>query len=128
MAGIQQMMRNAGLVVVMAMVLGACAQNRARVVSSPYASGVQYSEPVFYNGKNYKMDFRYQAARNAYDVKVSGKGGRRLGSKPGDQKIVSDMVSSAIRHFACANGQKATVLPGTARSQNGAWAMQARCA
>ncbi len=122
------MMQRAMLISVIAVTVGACAQNRARVVSSPYSNGVQHSEPIFYNGKNYKMDFRFQAARNAYDVKTSGKGGRPLGSKPGDQKIVSNVVSSAIRHFACARGQKATIIPGTAKSVNGAWRMQARCA
>lgn len=121
------MMQRAALIFLIAVTVGACAQNKARVVSSPYSDGVLHSEPVFYNGKNYKLDFRYKAPRNAYDVKVTGKGGRKLGSKPGDQKIVSNMVSSAIRHFACARRQKATVVPGTARNENGAWKMQARC-
>ncbi len=128
MAGLQQMMQRVVLITLMAVTLGACAQSGPRVVSSPYSNGVLHSEPVFYNGKNYKMDFRYQASRRAYDVKVSGKGGRRLGSKPGDRKVVSDMVSSAIRHFGCARGQKALILPGTVRSENGTWRMQARCA
>ncbi|HFC04312.1 MAG TPA: hypothetical protein ENJ55_01285 [Rhizobiales bacterium] len=122
------MMQSAVLITMISLTLAACTQNRARVVSSPYSNGVLHSEPVFYNGKNYKMDFRFQASQNAYDVKVSGKGGRRIGGKPGDGKIVSNMVSSAIRHFACARGQKAVVLPGTARNQNGTWRMQARCA
>ena len=115
------------LITLIALTVAGCAKNTARVVSSPYSNGVQHSEPIFYNGKNYKMDFRYLAARNVYDVKVTGKGGRKLGGKPGDQKIVSNVVSSAIRHFACAQGQKAFVVPGTPRNINGAWNMQARC-
>jgi len=120
-------MRYVMLVAVIATILGACSQNKARVVSSPYSNGVSHTEPVFYNGKHYKMRFKYQAHRNAYDVNVIGKGDRKLGDKPGDQKIVGDMVSSAIRHFACANGQKASIVPGTALNQGGSWNMQARC-
>ncbi len=122
------MMQRVVLISLMALTLGACAQNRARVVSSPYSSGVTHTEPVFYNGKNYSMQFKYQAFRNAYDVNISGKGGRRLGRKAGDKKIASNVASSAIRYFACARGQKAFVLPGTAQNVNGTWQMQTRCA
>ena len=121
------MMWKLGVVVLMAMVVGACTQNKARVVSSLYSDGVSHSEPVFYNGKNYKLRFKYLAHRNAYDVNIIGKGGRKLGGKPGDQKIVGEVVSSAIRHFACASGQKATIIPGTSNHQGGAWNMQAHC-
>ena len=76
-------MQRVVLMVLMAMTVGACAQNGSRVASSPYSNGVLHSEPVFYNGKNYKMDFRYQASRRAYDVKVSGKRSeeRRVGKE-----------------------------------------------
>jgi len=121
------MMWRGGFLILATLVLAACSQNRARVVSSPYADGVRHSEPVFYNGKHYKLRFKYQAHLNTYAVNVAGSGGRRLGGKPGDQKIVSDMVSSALRHFTCAQGQKAFVLPGTAQHANGSWNMQARC-
>ena len=115
------------VIAVLAMMTGACTQNKARVVSSPYRDGTNHSEPVFYNGKHYKLRFKYVAHRDIYDVNVVGKGGRKLGGKPGDEKIVSDMVSSAIRHFACARGKKAFVVPGTPQHNNGAWNMQARC-
>ncbi len=121
------MMRYAVLMALIAVMTGACAQNKPRVVSSPYADGVNHSEPVFYNGKHYKLRFKYRAHRDAYAVNIIGKGGRKLGNKPGDQKIVSDVVSSAIRHFACARGQKAVVLPGTTQHAGGSWNMQARC-
>lgn len=124
------MMRLGGLVIavsVTGLLVAGCSQNKPRVVSSPYSDGVNHSEPVFYNGKHYKMRFRYQSHVNTYAVNVSGKGGRKLGGKPGDQKIVSDMVSSAIGHFACARGQRGRVVPGSQRHSNGAWNMQAKC-
>lgn len=111
----------------LAMMTVACTQNKARVVTSPYRDGSSHSEPVFYNGKHYKLRFKYVAHRDLYDVNIIGKGGRKLGGKPGDEKIVSDVVSSAIRHFACARGKKAFVVPGTPSHNKGAWNMQARC-
>jgi len=115
------------MIAVLAMMTGACTQNKARVVSSPYRDGTHHSEPVFYNGKHYKLKFKYLAHQDLYDVNIIGKGGRYLGAKAGDEKIVSNVVSSAIRHFACARGKKAHIVPGTVRHSKGAWMMQARC-
>jgi len=121
------MIRHGVMMALIAVMIGACSQNKARVVTSPYNDGVSHSEPVFYNGKHYKLRFKFQAHRNTYDVNIIGKNSRKLGSKPGDQKIVSEVVSSAVRHFACARGQKAFVVPGTAQHNGGAWDMQAQC-
>ena len=107
--------------------LGACSRPKPVIVNSPYGSGTTHSEPVFYNGKHYKLSFKYIAVKNLYDVSIIGKGGRKLGSKPGDAKIVGEVVSSAIRHFTCATGQKAHILPGSQRNLNGRWHMYARC-
>ncbi len=110
-------------------VLAACA-NRGHVnlVNSTYADGATHTEPVFYNDKHYAVTFRYNAGLNAYDVTVAGKGGRRLGDKPGDRAIVEQIASSALTHFACPNGQKSAVVPGTTSHAGGRWAMQTRCA
>ena len=109
--------------------LGACQQQRknVNVVSSPYSDGVRHTEPVFYNGKHYKVSFAFAAARNAYDVTVAGKGGRKLGGGSGDRNVVEQVGSSAVRHFACANRQKGRVVPGSASHGAGKWTMQARC-
>jgi hypothetical protein len=113
--------------ILLALFLTSCGQSKPRVVSSPYADGRGRAEPVFYNGKRYKLGFTYRASRNVYDLRVSGNGGRKLGSTPGDEKIVHNMASSALAHFACARGQKAVITPGTSRHANGMWHMQARC-
>ena len=113
--------------ILLALILASCGQSKPRVVSSPYADGKSRTEPVFYNGKRYKLGFTYKVTQNLYDVRVAGNGGRKLGGKPGDAKIVGDMTSSALAHFACARGQKAVIIPGTVRHANGMWYMQARC-
>ena len=115
------------VLIALGLIVAGCAQNKPRVVSSPYASGKTKVEPVFYNGKRYTMKFRYIATQDVYDVNISGKGGRLLGGKSGDQTIVSDVASSAIRHFACARTQKARIVPGTISHTGSSWNMKARC-
>jgi len=115
------------VLIALGLTIAGCSQNKPRVVSSPYASGQTKVEPVFYNGKHYKMKFRYIATQDVYDVNISGKGGRLLGGKSGDQTIVSDVASSAIRHFACARTQKARIVPGTIRHTGSSWNMKAKC-
>ncbi|MFO1091193.1 MAG: hypothetical protein U1E46_16580 [Hyphomicrobiales bacterium] len=94
---------------------------------SPYQPGKKQSEPVFYNGKHYDVSFTYNQTLNAYDMTVTGDGGRKLGSTPGDQQVVEQIASSTVRHFACPNGQKGYVLAGSSRYDSGAWALQATC-
>lgn len=114
--------------ILLVLVVGGCAAQKPRVSQSPYGNGVTHSEPVFYNGKHYKVSLRYNAGLNVYAVAVRGKGGRKLGGTPGDRKIVADMARSAVAHFGCARGQKAAIVPGTPRHAAGIWHMQAKCA
>ena len=107
--------------------LAGCSGQKATVTRNPYLDGAAHKEPVFYNGKHYDMRFRYLAASNSYDINIAGRGGRKLGNKPGDAKIVREVVVSALRHFACARGQKGHVVPGSIRHESGSWRMQARC-
>jgi hypothetical protein len=95
---------------------------------SIHQAGKRMSEPVFYNGKHYDVSFTFNSALNAYDMTVAGDGGRKIGSTPGDQKIVEQIASSTVRHFACPTGQKGYILAGSSRYRdNGTWALQAAC-
>lgn len=96
-------------------------------VSHPAPQEGQRSEPVFFNGKNYQVDFAYAKALGVYNVTVSGRHGRSLGSQAGDQKIVEQLASSAVGHFACPGSQKGRIVPGSASHGKGKWNMQARC-
>jgi len=100
---------------------------QARVVSVPVNADVAHSEPVYYNGKHYQVDFKYSRPLNAFNVKVSGKG-RPLGGGEGDRKIVEQIAISAVRHFSCPSRFKGQVVPGTTRHTGSAWELQARCA
>lgn len=122
-------MRNWLLLLGMGLALAGCDSPRpeARIISAPPGDEkVSHSEPVFYNGKHYKVDFKYSRDLNAYAVKVTGKG-RSLGSTEGDRKIVEQIALSTVRHFACPSRFKGQVVPGTSKHTGSAWEMQARC-
>ncbi len=108
-------------------VTGCASRGHVTVVNSPYADEAMHTEPVFYNDKHYDVSFRYNAGLNAYDVTVAGRKGRRLGNQAGDQAVVEQIAASAVTHFACANGQKSAILPGSSNHNDGRWTMQTRC-
>lgn len=97
------------------------------LASSPYADGERHTEPVVYNDRHYDVSFRFDAAGNLYEVNVAGKG-RALGATQGDQAIVEQVASSAVRHFGCPTGQRGHIVEGSARHGGRAWDMQVRCA
>ncbi|MGI9463287.1 MAG: hypothetical protein ACR2OM_05080 [Aestuariivirgaceae bacterium] len=117
------------IAMLMVVLAGGCTKtNNVNVVSSPYSSGKTHTEPVVFNGKPYNVGFTYRATQDAYDVTVAGKGGRALGGGDGDRKIVEQIGSSTVRHFACAGSKKGRIVPGSARPAGDKWQMQAKCA
>ncbi len=109
-------------------VLAACqTRSNVRVVSSPYSSGKTHTEPVVFNGKPYTVGLTYRAQRDAYDVTVSGQNGRALGGTDGDRKIVEQIGSSTVRHYACPSSKKGRIVPGSSRHTGKNWLMQAKC-
>ena len=108
-------------------VSGCDKQNNVQTTTSLYRNGETQTQPVIYNGKPYRVGFTFRSATNLYDVTVSGKGGRPLGGKDGDRKIVEQIASSTVRHYACRDSQKGRILPGTAQHSGKKWRMQARC-
>jgi hypothetical protein len=76
------------------------------------------SEPIFYNGKTYQLDFG-PASGGAYDMVVSG-----MSSK--QKKDAVAVATSALGYYACPDGQKGRLQnePSYAGSK---WRMQAKC-
>ncbi len=122
-------MRRIAVTVMCVIPLVAACQKRepVQVVSSPYASGQRHSEPVVFNGKPYTVSMTFQAASNAYDVVVAGKSGRPLGGEAGDRKIVEQIGTSTVRHYACAGRTRGNVVPGTSQHTGKAWQMRVKC-
>lgn len=76
------------------------------------------SEPIFYNGKTYRLDFA-PASPGLYDMAVSGMGAKQ-------QKDAVAVATSSLAYFACPDGQKGR-LQGNPAYAGGKWRMQAKC-
>jgi hypothetical protein len=76
------------------------------------------SEPVFYNGRTYRLDFA-PADGGSYDVSVSGMGPKQRGDAVA-------VATSSLAYFACPDGQRGRLQtePSYADAR---WRMQAKC-
>lgn len=111
--------------------LSACASEKPRLASintnpSPYAQGEAHTEPLYYNGRTYQVQFRHVIAEQVFTVNVSARG-RSLGKTKADARIVSEVGRNAINHFACKDNQKAQILDGSVQPSTVGWNMRARC-
>ncbi len=61
------------------------------------------SEPIFYNGKTYQLDYNYIEGKAAFDMKVSGLG-------PKQQQDAMNISTSALSYFACPDGQRGKLM------------------
>ncbi len=77
------------------------------------------SEPVFYNGKTYQLDYSYAKSSKAFDMRVSGMG-------PKQQKDAEAVATSSLRYFACREGQSSQMIGGPSYA-GGVWTVQAKC-
>jgi hypothetical protein len=108
------------IVLVFALALTACGKPQVSVVKTPPAQKVvtkSRSEPIFYNGKTYQLDYDY--AGGAFAMRVSGMG-------PKQQKDAVAVATSSLGYFACPDGQKGR-LEGVPSYDAGQWKMSARC-
>lgn len=105
--------------------LAACnnAANGVRISSekaapAPAVTGPR-SEPVFYNGKTYQLDFR-PGSGGTFDMAVGGMSAKQ-------EKDAVAVATSSLRYFACPEG-KTGKMTGKPAFVGGAWKIQARCA
>ena len=101
--------------------LAACSQSDVRVTRdkpAPQAVMTPRSEPIFYNGKTYHLDFAPKGP-GLFEMAVSGMG-------PSQQKDAVAVATSSLGYFACPEGQKGKLQANPTYS-GGKWRMQARC-
>lgn len=77
------------------------------------------SEPVFYNGKTYRLDFSPRGNSGLYDMAVSGMNARQ-------RNDAVAVATSSLGYFACPDGQKGR-LHNEPSYADAKWRMQARC-
>ena len=77
------------------------------------------SEPIFYNGKTYHLDYNYIEGKGAFDMKVSGLG-------PKQQQDAVNIATSALSYFACPDGQRGKLM-GMPVYVGKKWTAYAKC-
>ncbi len=120
------MIRNLLAVLTLSVFAAACSKSGNIDINSGGAKRVQTqarSEPIFYNGKHYALNYSYNEAMKAFDMKVSG---TTAPMKPDSQKDATNIAFSSLGYFACPDGQKGRLV-GTPKFKGGVWALQARC-
>jgi hypothetical protein len=116
-------MKNLIVMVLSGVLLAACTTGpKVEITRGKSVAKVQTksrSEPIFYNGKNYQLDYSYNEAQSAFDMKVAGLG-------PKQQKDATNIATSALAYYACPDGLrgKLTGVPAYADSK---WGLQAKC-
>lgn len=110
------------IMAIAALVLTACNdKSSVRITNDrPVAAQAKSrSEPVFYNGKTYQLDFSPRQGSAVFDMAVSGMG-------PKQKTDAVAVATSSLGYFACPDGQKGRLQsePAYAASK---WHMQAKC-
>ena len=77
------------------------------------------SEPIFYNGKTYQLDFA-PAGKGTFNMAVAGMG-------PKQEKDAVQLATSSLRYYACPDGKTGKLLNQPSYA-GGTWRMAAHCA
>jgi hypothetical protein len=121
--GIRAFMKNLIVMVLGGVLLSACTTGpKVEITRGKSAAKVQTksrSEPIFYNGKNYQLDYSYNEAQSAFDMKVAGLG-------PKQQKDATNIATSALAYYACPDGLRGKLI-GAPAYVDSKWALQANC-
>jgi hypothetical protein len=113
------------VVALAAMIVAGCAES-SKVAVTDRQQTVQTksrSEPIFYNGKHYRLRYDYVDGANAFDMKVSGETAAMTDKQGKDAEAIA---VSSLRYFACPDGQTGKLIDRP-RYADGVWSMQARC-
>lgn len=105
-----------------ALVLAGCKSgNTVRITNDapPPVVAKQRSEPIFYNGKTYQLDFGPIGNSAVFELAVSG-------MSAGQKKDAVAVATSSLAYYACPDGQRGQLQ--NEPSYTGAkWRMQAKC-
>ena len=116
-------MKRIHIVLLCAAMLTACAKSPSvvRIINEPAVAAVQTkarTEPIFYNGKTYTLNFAPQT-QGGYAMAVSPMTGKQ-------EKDAVAVATSALRYYACKDSQKSSLV-GKPRFAEAAWHMTAQC-
>ena len=114
-------MKKIALVICCFALLGACSSSNVKINrTTATVQTASRSEPIFYNGKTYQLDYNYIEGQGAFDMKVSGLG-------PKQQQDAVNIATSSLAYFACPDGQRGRII-GQPNYVGDKWNLHARCA
>lgn len=109
-------------VLILAALVAACSKSEPNIritKDKPQAAlPKSRSEPIFYNGKTYQLDFSLTSG-GVYDMVVSGMTAKQ-------QKDAVAVATSSLGYYACPDGQKGR-LQNQPTFADSKWRMQAKC-
>lgn len=113
-------MKKIALVICALVLLGACTSSKVNINrSTATVQTKSRSEPIFYNGKTYQLDYTYSEAQGTFDMKVSG-------LSPKQQQDATNIAISSLGYFACPDGQRGKIR-GMPIYVDGKWSLLAKC-
>jgi len=114
-------MKNAIVLIVLIAALGACSSKSKVDVtrSEPEIQTNSRSEPIFYNGKTYQLDYVFNQGQNLFDMKVGGLG-------PSNKQDAINIATSALGYYSCPSGKRGR-LQGEPAYAGGKWDLKATC-
>jgi hypothetical protein len=115
-------MKNAIVPIALAALLAACAAKSKVDITRGGDAAIQTnsrSEPIFYNGKTYQLDYVFNQGQNLFDMKVSGLG-------PKNRQDAVNIATSALGYYSCPSGRRGA-LQGEPTFSGGKWDLKAKC-
>ena len=106
-------------------ILAACASKSNVSITSGGGTvqTVSRSEPIYYNGQHYNVNYTYNDALKVFDMKVAG---TSIIMTPKDKNTATAIATSALRYFACPD-KLSSRLVGEPQFSSAGWSLQARC-
>jgi hypothetical protein len=119
-----RMMRDFALAAATLTLLAGCAgKSNVDVTSQGAVQTQSRSEPIFYNGQHYTIDYSYNEKRKLFDMKVSG---TSVVMTVKDKSNATAIATSALRYFACPDRLSSRLI-GEPQFSSSVWSMQAQC-
>lgn len=114
-------MQKAIVLIVLITAIAACASKPKVEVtrSEPQIQTNSRSEPIFYNGKTYQLDYEFNQGQNLFDMKVSGLG-------PSNKQDAINIATSALSYYSCPDSKRGR-LKGSPAYNGGKWSLKASC-
>jgi len=119
-----RMIRKQVLAAALLATLSACTgKSNVNITSGAAVQTATRSEPIFYNGQHYTVNYSYNDALKMFDMKVAG---TSIAMNAKDKNTATAIAVSALRYFACPDRLSSRLI-GEPQFSSAVWSLQARC-